>query len=76
MLKNLIDAHSHYFEKSSTSQRAHIIELIYRRILVYHEIEKITPEIIKELEEFLDDNRDFSSTHLMILLLLDKIENI
>lgn len=76
MLKNLISAHSHYFEKSSTSQRAHIIELIYRRILVYHEIEKITPEIIKELEDFLCENRDFSSTHLMILLLLDKIESI
>ena len=75
MLRNLIDAHSHYFEKSGNSQREHIIELIYRRILVYHEIEKITPEIIKELEDFLSEKRDFSSTHLMILLLLDKIEN-
>jgi hypothetical protein len=44
--------------------------------LVYNEIEKVTPEIIKELEDFLSERRDFSSTHLMILLLLDKIENI
>ena len=76
MLKNLIESHSHYFHKSGDSQRAHIIELIYRRILVYNEIEKVTPEIIKELEDFLSERRDFSSTHLMILLLLDKIENI
>jgi len=75
MLKNLIEAHSHYFEKSSTSQRAHIIELIYRRILAYNEIENVTPEIIKELEDFLSEKRDYSSTHLMILLILDKIES-
>jgi hypothetical protein len=75
MLRNLIDAHSHYFGVSGDSQRAHIIDLIYRRILSYYEFDRVSSEVKKELEDYLVEKRDYSSTHLMILLILDKIES-
>jgi hypothetical protein len=75
MLENLIIGYSNYFSNCREGERRNLVNLLTKNILTYYNDFEEDIYLGQDLLELLEKNRDFSSTHILILLIIDNLKN-
>ena len=75
MLENLIIGYSNYFSNCREGERRNLVNLLTKNILTYYNDFGEDIYLGQDLLELLEKNRDFSSTHILILLIIDNLKN-
>jgi hypothetical protein len=75
MLENLIIGYSNYFSNCGQSEKRNLVNLLTKNILTYYSDFEEDIYLGQDLLELLEKNRDFSSTHILVLLIIDNLKN-
>jgi hypothetical protein len=75
MLENLIIGYSNYFSNCGQGEKRNLVNLLTKNILTYYNDFGEDIYLGQDLLELLEKNRDFSSTHILILLIIDNLKN-